>query len=142
MFRVLATLLVLALPAGDAFSGAHLGVSAVVAKSARIALGNQPESIQVTAEDIARGYVDVAPGPRLEARTNSREGLLVTFQVRPGGFARAVELRGAGGASLRLAGSARGVSVRQVELSYRLLLSPRARPGVHAWPVQLLAVPL
>ena len=115
-------------------------VSAVVPKSAQLAVRGQPSTFAITAADIARGYVDIGAGPQLEVKTNSREGLQVGFFASDD-TVRGIELR-RGGSSLLLAGAPRGTATHRVPLDYRLLLAPTARPGVYAWPVQVVATPL
>ena len=80
-------------------------------------------------------------GPRVDVRTNSRDGLHIVFQASSEPV-RAVQLRGNGGDAILLPGAPRGISSHRIELDYRLLLSPSARPGVYPWPVQLVATPL
>ncbi len=133
--------LVLLLPAGAAHSGAQLVLSAVVAKNAHVAVRHHPATIQLSEADIARGYVDVASGPHIDVSTNSREGLLVSF-LASGDAVRAVQLRGTAGDSILLPGPARGVAKHRIEPGYRLILTPAARPGTYAWPVQVVATPL
>ena len=139
--RTCATVLVLFIPAGAAHSGAQLALSAVVAKNAQLSVRDHPSSIEVSETDIARGYIDVATGPRIEVRTNSREGLLVTF-LASGEAVRSVQLRGTGGESIQLPGPVRGVANHRIEPAYRLILAPSARPGTYAWPVQVVATAL
>ena len=115
-------------------------VSAVIPKTAQLAVRGHPSSFSVSEADIARGYVDIGTGPNLEVKTNSREGLQVGFYASDE-TVRAVQLRG-GASSLLLEGAPRGSVTHRVALDYRLLLSPTARPGVYAWPVQVVATPL
>ena len=139
--RASAIALAVLVPAGAAHSGAQLMLSAVVAKTAQVSIREHPASIQVTDADIARGYVDVANGPRIDVSTNSREGLVVSF-LAGGDAIRAVQLRGTAGDSILLPGPARGMVRHRIEPGYRLILAPAARPGTYAWPVQVVATPL
>ena len=91
--RVCAAALTLLLPAGAAHSGAQLALSAVVAKTARIAVLGHPANIHVSEADLLRGYLDIGPGPRVDVRTNSRDGLHIVFQASSEPV-RAVQLRG------------------------------------------------
>lgn len=120
-----------AVPAAQA---ADLGITAVVARSAKVLLRGQPPSVTVTREDVERGYVDLPAGPRLDVRSNSPEGLAVAvLSAHP---MLGVELRG-GLTSLVLP-----AGVRSLDLNYRVLLAPGALPGTYAWPVQVIATPL
>jgi hypothetical protein len=129
--RVVLSALICVVPAAQA---ADLGITAVVARSARVTLLDQPSRVIVTREDVARGFVDLPPGPRLDVRSNSREGLAVAVvSTHP---LLGVELRG-GHTSLVLPGG-----VRSLALNYRVLLAPHALPGTYAWPGQIIATPL
>src|SRR5262245_30866217 len=127
--RACAAAAVLAIPAGAAHSGGtQLMVSAVVAKSSRISIQGQPASIEVTAVDVARGYVELPPGTRLQTWSNSREGLALSFSAS-GPFAWSANVVVPGGS-------------QRVELRYRLPLERAAQPGIYPWPVQVVATPL
>lgn len=139
--RACATVLVLFIPTGAAHSGGQLVLSAVVAKNAQLSVRDHPASIEVRELDVARGYLDVPSGPRIDVRTNSRDGLMVSF-IASGEPVRAVQLRGTAGESILLPGPARGVANHRIEPGYRLILAPDARPGTYAWPVQVVATPL
>lgn len=106
----------------------------MVARSAKVTLRGQSPTVIVTREDVARGFVDLPAGPRLDVWSNSREGLAV--EVVSAHPLLGVELRG-GHTSLVLP-----ASVRSLDLHYRLLLAPHALPGTYAWPVQIIATPL
>ena len=138
--RVCAAALAIVLPTGVAHSSGVLVVSAVIPKMAQLAVRDHPATFAVTPADIARGFVDIGAGPRLEVKTNSREGLQISFYASDAAV-RAVELRG-GGNSLLLGGASKGTATHRVVLDYRLILSPAARPGVYPWPVQVVATPL
>ena len=133
--------LMLLLAAGAANAGAQLALSAVVAKTAQLSVRSHPATFQLSDADVARGYVDIAAGPRIDVRTNSREGLLVTF-LAASEAVRSVQLRGLVGDSIVLPGTIRGMANHRIEPGYRLILAPSARPGTYAWPVQVVATPL
>lgn len=129
--RLILCALICPAPAAQA---ADLGITAVVARSARVTLLDQPSRVIVTPEDVARGYVDLASGPRLGVRSNSREGIAVAVvSTHP---LLGIELRG-GHTPLVLPGG-----VRSLDLHYRVLLAPDALPGIYAWPGQIIATPL
>ena len=127
--RACAAAVALAVPAGVAYSGGtQLMLSAVVAKSARISTYGHPATLQVTEADVARGYVELPAGVRLETWSNSREGLALSFSAS-GPFAWTASLVVPGGA-------------QRVDLRYRLPLAHAAQPGIYPWPVQVVATPL
>ena len=122
-------------------SGTQLAVTAVVAKFASVALHGQPAALVVTDADIARGFVEIAEGGRIELRSNSREGMKLEFLNRAAGLVRGIEVTGLPGGAV-LPGAARGVAKSTFAVGYRILLAPAARPGIYSWPVELVAAPL
>ena len=135
--------------AAPAAAGAEVAVGATVLRHASVRLLSAPRTVEITEADIARGYVDVAVPSRLEIRSNSHAGYMLTFETQAD-FARGTEVRGLGdtaalgrsGGVLSVPGSGAGMQQRLLELSFRVLLSQQARPGVHPWPMQLSVVPL
>jgi hypothetical protein len=127
--RACAAVVALAIPAGAAYSGgSQLVLSAVVAKSSRISVQGQPATIEVTAADVARGYVDLPAGPRLELWSNSRDGVLISLAAaEPFVFSSSLVVP-------------RGT--QRVELRHRLALAPAAQPGIYPWPLRVVATPL
>lgn len=121
-------------------SGTQLAIAAAVAKFASVGVHGAPTELVVTAADVARGFVDIAEGGRVEVRSNSREGVRLEFLNRSSEWVRAIEVSGLPGGAL--AGAVRGVSNRTLPVGYRILLAPNAQPGVYAWPVGVVAAPL
>jgi hypothetical protein len=126
--RSFLAMLVVALPAAAHAGGAQIAVSAVVAKSSRISFVGQPASIEVTESDVARGYVELPAGARLELWSNSREGIVLSFSSSEP-FAWSTSLVMPGG-------------TQRVDLRYRLPLAPATQPGSYPWPVRITATPL
>lgn len=123
-------------------AGASVMVSATVLKHARLSITEQPATLEVTAADIARGYVDVADAGQISIRSNSPRYLL-EFAVQDGFFRRIdvaglgenVELGGTGGLAARpAAGPAVATTMK---LRYRFMLAASAQPGTYAWPMRL-----
>ena len=144
----LAVLLVLSLAPGKARAttatkSAQMRISATVNPYVRLDVLQQQPSLTITAEDIRRGYVDVAAGTSLRTRTNDRNGFLVNFDSRSNVFERVsvtgigatVEL-GSGGGAIRAA-YAGPESLAQV--SYRFYLAQGVQSGNHPWPLQISA---
>lgn len=96
-----------------------------------------PASLEVTAEDVGRGYVDVEGGTSLTVFTNSGEGYLVSASATAGTIARvALRIDGVGlGERLRVPSAPLTRSLLRV--GYRLYLEPGASAGRHPWPVAL-----
>ncbi len=129
-------------------AGARIRVTARVAPHVRLRLLHQPAALVVTDPDVARGYVDVPDGARLEVRSNDPRGHLLVFEVADGPFPlfENVQVRGLGpdvqigpGSGAVPQPAARGV--RSLALGYRFTLRKDARAGSYAWPVFVSAVP-
>ena len=98
----------------------------------------------LSAEDVARGYKDVAASYRV--RHNDRKGYLLQIAPRVG-LARQVEVRGLGTdvvmrdetIEIHRPGAE---FLQDLELQFRLLLDTAVQPGVFQLPVQVAATPL
>jgi hypothetical protein len=136
-------LLASALSAGSV--SAPMQVSVQVVARAIVTVQNAP-AITITAEDIARGYAEVASPVLLVARTNSRRGYVLQAEMTGEEFT-AVELT--------MPGATMSVSSHEswlqrpyvaggevLPVTMRLILSPRATAGTHALPVSFSASPL
>jgi len=130
-------------------SGAKLHISVNVQKSARVSVISQPERLQITHEDIARGYVDQPQHSLLAIRSNSTDGFALEFHgVDASGAIREVEVSGggremrmgAGGGVMMLAGVNQPGVTQSVDLAYRVHLTSSAQPGTYAWPIRLTAL--
>lgn len=139
----------LAPPAKAADGTARVGVGATVLKHVSLRVLQLPDTIQITEADIARGYVDVSTPSRLEIRSNSPAGFMLSIESQAD-FARGTEVRGSGGTTALgrfggvlsvKGGDAGGMHTTPVELSFRVLLSNEAQPGQHAWPLQISVLP-
>lgn len=128
--------------AGSAGLGSStMKVSATVVPFLRLTMLKQSETLEVTAEDVARGYVDVPAATDLMARTNDRNGLWLSFDTRARVFRKAevtglvdgVEIGPSGGmAHQRFTGNR-----MLMRLSYRFFLAPEIGPGSYPWPLQI-----
>ena len=123
-----------------------LAVRAVVARHASVSVA-PPVSIAVSAEDVARGYLEL-PVP-VTVRGNMSEGYSLLFERRAGEFG---DVRILGLDQPLVVGAAGAVSTRpapghgmwrdQLSLRFRLALAPGATPGERAWPVRISLLPL
>ena len=104
-----------------------------------------PRTLTIADADVARGYVDVPASTQMRVATNRRDGYLVTIEgrfevvrsVRIVGMNRDVELDAQTRvASLRVPARA---SETRLDLGYRFVLAPNARPGNYPWPIALSA---
>ena len=102
----------------------------------------QAPVIQVTADDVARGVIEVRGGTRLVISSRSPTRYAVDFFTR-GALFQPVEIEGLGNA-VEL-GPTGGTVVQQqaapgrrvVTLNYRFVLAPGTAPGTYAWPLDL-----
>lgn len=128
---------------------ARVSVSATVLKHASLKVLAQPTSVVITAEDVARGYVDVAAPAQVAIRSNSPRGYLLAFanegdfmrEILVTGLSTDVQLSSAGGAVMQPAARA-GVTKAQLQLGFRFILSDAAHAGTVAWPLHLSVTPL
>jgi hypothetical protein len=128
---------------------AWIQVTATVLPQASLAVLYQDRVLNVTPEDISRGYVDAPGASRVEVRENSPRGYLLVFEVAgvPESPVERVSVRGLGteieigpGGGFVPRPHARGPV--SAELSYRFSLSRDARPGTYPWPLSVSVRPL
>ena len=129
-------------PARGASAGSStMKVTANVLPYLRLQVLKQVATLNVTPEDIARGYIDVPAATDLIARTNDRNGFSLSFDARSNVFRKAqvtglgsgVELGPEGGiAHQPFAGKQ-----MLMRLSYRFFLAPGVAPGSYPWPLQI-----
>lgn len=141
---VLVLALLLAAPALAAESLAGFRVSVNVAPRATLEAVETPSTVEVSAADVARGYLELRA--RYRVRHNTPRGYLLQFAPRSG-LARLVEIRGLD-APLVLQGEPaevhRLVSNREHELAleFRVVLDGSAGPGRYQLPYEITALPL
>ena len=123
-----------------------MSVNVTVQARALINIVSQPSSLEITQNDVRRGYVDVPAATRGTVRTNSPNGYLVGFETAQGPY-KAIEVKGLGAdAQIGAAGgwipqAFTGLAPTTLELSYRFILAENAAPGSYAWPVSVSATP-
>ena len=112
----------------------------VILPMARIRVLSQVQQLEVSDEDVLRGYVDVECGTQVELRSNSRcrlafhsSGTWFRF-VRVYGLPRAIDFGPEGGGYVRPLERQRSATYK---LSYRFELRPEAKPGLYRWPLSL-----
>ena len=126
-----------------------LMVSATILKHASLQILTQPSAVVVTADDIARGYVDLSNSAKLAVQSNTQGGYMLMFESQ-GEFLRQTLVKGldndvqlnasGGGVAQRAPG--RGMHKTMLDLGFRFILSESARQGVYAWPLRLSVTPL
>lgn len=126
-----------------------LTVTATVRKHASMKMVMQPTSVLVTADDVARGFLDVPASVQLVVRSNSPGGYLLDFgsndnflhQIRVTGLDRDVQLGSAGGAVAQPA-LGPGMKSAVLTLGFRFVLTKTAQQGIYAWPLALTVASL
>lgn len=126
----------------DGGAPAAMRVWAIGLPSGYIVMEHQAIVLHITAADIVRGEAEVRSGTRLALTTRSPSGFAVEFRGRSP-VIRAVAIEGIGhpvqlgpdGGTVVAPEAAAGV--RKVDVHYRFILSPDARPGDHPWPLEL-----
>lgn len=121
---------------------APLHVWAIGLPNGYIIMEHQARVLHISAEDVAKGMIEVRGGSRFVITLNSPAGYAVHFQARGqwiraawiGGIGPTVEIDSRGGTVLqREAAAGRHV----VAIDYRFLLAPDAVPGTYAWPLDM-----
>jgi hypothetical protein len=122
----------------------HLDLKIVIPDALNLKVLNQMRTLNVTLEDVARGYVDVVAGTNMEIVSTIRSGFQLQFRFRVPDF-REAEVHGlhedivvgAEGASLANH-EGRGLRARY-ELNYRFKVPADMHAGVYPWPLQISA---
>jgi len=135
----LLVLLLVAVPAAAREASAGLAVSVSVQPRASLEAVSLPARLTVSAEDVARGYVDLVATCRV--RSNDRRGYILRLAPRAG-LTRAIEVRGLG-ADVVLGEESVEIHhpaarpAQGLEFAVRFVLDPRATPGTYAMPLHL-----
>jgi hypothetical protein len=120
-------------------------VSARVLPSVSKSVVHQVSIINITPEDIKKGYVDVEAGTVLQVKTNSRDGYSLAFESIGGLFTEIWVIDGSRSTVLSnmrglihqpYAGNLMGETKK---LSYKFFLSANVKPGSYPWPLMLNA---
>jgi len=142
MKRLAEVLLLLAAVPSVAAAGetrASFLVSATVLARASLETVSQPAMLEVSGDDVARGYLDVAAAYRVSS--NDPSGYMVRLAPRTG-LTRSVEVAGL---ATSIVMTDQVVEVIQpaarrpqrLDLRFRLVLAENAVPGTYAMPVQV-----
>jgi hypothetical protein len=142
--------------AKSAESPSRIAVSSVKDTMMSIATGDtltalkvlsQHSEIVVTYADILRGHIDVPVATRLQIQNTNRTGYMVVFhglaspfkKVIVKGFEKEVVVDTYGGSVIQ---PYHGRDPLMLELSYRVILSKKIRPGTYAWPLTIAISPV
>lgn len=148
MLRSLGAVLLLALLAGAEARAetrqAQFVVQVTVPARATLAAVEQPTRLDVSREDVERGYLEVSA--RYVVESNAPQGWLLHLSPRLG-MTRHVEVRGLSDTLIVRDEDVevfrpRTQEAERLELHYRFVLAPEARPGSYELPVHVAATPL
>jgi len=131
-----------AVSGGSALAGETLEVWAIGLPNGYVVMEHQARALEVSAEDVANGMVEVRGASRLVITLKSPGDYVVDFRARSrlvqaasvGAIGRTVEIDSKGGVVVQ-----RDVSAGRhvVAIDYRFVLAPDAVPGIYAWPLDL-----
>jgi len=138
LFGLLIACVATAAAAAESANHPRLVISATVVPYLKWSVTGQPTTVEVTAEDLRRGFVEVE-GIAANVRTNDRAGYVITFHFDPAEFKEA-EITG-----LRqvLAVGPGGAFVLEREnlvdqpFRVRLRLRDDAATGRYRWPLRI-----
>jgi hypothetical protein len=130
--------------AGAAADGPAPAAWAIGLPHGYIMMEHRAQAIDVTDEDVARGFVDVRGGSRIVVTTRSGGRYALDFATRASAFSsvqfealgHAVAL-GAQRATLIEHDAPAGRTV--IAIDYRFRLAPGAVSGTYAWPLDIVA---
>jgi hypothetical protein len=146
---ILAGLLVHASPLyGDGVSS-ELRVSATVIARSIAEMEAAPETLEITPEDVRRGWVDARQPSRLRIRSNDRNGYRLAFRVVDAPVS-AIRVEGLGDPDMLGIRDGEGSLTRPhpgqfdttVDLTLRFMLDDHAVPGIYPWPLSIQASPI
>ena len=139
-------LIAIANPIYAGSSTAEMTVTARVIARTILSVNSQPASVNVTADDILRGYVDVPQAMTFTVRSNARDGYALSFQPVNFPFS-AADVEWNGQTTVVQSGNSWAASMIHPyqqggsvgALTVRLRLAAAAEPGTYSWPVQVAA---
>jgi hypothetical protein len=134
-----------ALNAGE--THATLAVAVTVPSVSRLEIVSQAASVQITPQDLQRGYVDLSQPTLLNIYSNARDGYaLEVVPMSP--VIQAIAVHGLGSEADLGAQGGRIVErwerpqATALSLTFRLALAPGALPGTYPWPLHLAIGPV
>lgn len=123
-------------------SAATVRVAARILPMIRVQLLRQPATLEITAGDVERGFVELRSATVLRILTNTPWRVSVLSHGEFVRSTRVSDLSGrlqAGPDGHSRVGRSVAKAPAWLELSYRFELSPDARPGTYPWPVTISA---
>lgn len=122
---------------------AHLRVTVTVLPYVAVRMVSHPVHVEVTKEDVARGFLEAVP-LGIQVKSNSRDAYELMFE-RHGEHFSAASIEGLGSRLQVVSRSAitwRPASLHSaLDFRVRLQLAPNLAPGRYPWPLQFSLVP-
>lgn len=125
----------------------RLQVTARVLKHLRFHVVSQPQTVEITAADVARGWMDVPQRMQVAVESNAAEGYALALANRSPAV-RLAKVSGLGqDVHVRTESMAfrpatkRGMARDVLGLGFRFELAPGTQPGSHPWPIQVSVLP-
>jgi hypothetical protein len=124
-------------------SKATITVSANVMASISQTVFHQESKLNVTEEDVKRGFIEINSATILQVKTNERRGYVLFFEggndiikeVWVKDKVRTIVLSSNGG----LVHQPYSGNLELKDLSYKLLLKENIQPGLYSWPLRVRA---
>ena len=120
----------------------NMAVSAIVVANAKMQIIHQENQINITQEDIDKGFIEIPSGISFSIKTNSPQGFIMDFipvgsvfdSVKIFGISNLPELSANGGSVVQ-----RGLISKDIvyELSFNFKLRHNIIPGKYPWPLQI-----
>jgi len=136
----LMTAVAIAAPLLAGTSSSTLSVSVQVVARTILTVDSQPSTVDITATDIARGYIDLPQSVLFHVRSNAANGYTIEFQPVSYPFSRADVTWGGATAAVGTDGAWLTEAYQQGTttgtLNVRLSLAPGTQAGTYAWPVR------
>ena len=107
----------------------------------------QTQELVITQADILRGYIEVSSAEHIEIQNNNLAGYLLVFEGLNGLF-KEVVIKGLGDEVTInsdggwIAQPYNGRDPVIIELSYKFVLSDKAKAGTYRWPLVVYASPI
>jgi hypothetical protein len=125
-------------------SNATIMVSATVIGRISQSIIHQEPKINVTAEDIKKGFIEIASGTILQIKTNARNGYALFFEGSNELFKEVMVM--VNGRTVALSSNGgfvhqpySGSNIEVKDLSYKLQLKEDIQPGIYPFPFRVKA---
>lgn len=132
-----------AMPAAAGSATAQVAVSVQVVARTLMTVSSQPSSVEVTAADVARGYIDVPQAVAFQIHSNASNGYSLQFEPLNSPFQQATVQWGSAIATVGTDGAwishPYQLGTSSESMSVRLTFAPGTQPGSYSWPLTFSA---